>query len=352
MNSRALDVATEVVYPMLSIEQIQAACARSEPVVLGDPMLARLSMPLRDRFYPLGFPLDIETNNEEVLTAAAASWQGFVKLFDTPPVRMRIGVREGRSSECPPTPTSRVHQHLHSSIADGENFAISDLSQAFTTMWLTTAAVAHRNYIRNFFLEGTAQGHLSASHTTAIHAACVELEGSGILLCGDSGAGKSSLAYACARAGWTYITDDGSYLVNNRTDRLVVGNFNQMRFRPSAIELFAELKGKEIMKRAQVGKPSIEMSTSALRNIEVSPTSHINHVVFLNRRNVRRQELVRFPTEVAKYSMLQVLYGTPSVQKIQRGMIDNLLDSGALELRYSDLDWAVDRLARLAEEGM
>jgi len=94
------------------------------------------------------------------------------------------------------------------------------------------------------------------------------------------------------------------------------------------------------------------MSTSALRNIEVSPTSHINHVVFLNRRNVRRQELVRFPTEVAKYSMLQVLYGMPSVQKIQRGMIDNLLDSGALELRYSDLDWAVDRLARLAEEGM
>ena len=61
---------------------------------------------------------------------------------------------------------------------------------------------------------------------------------------------------------------------------------------------------------------------------------------------------MRFPTEVAKYSMLQALYGLPSVKKIQSGMIDNLLDSGALELRYSDLNWAVDRLARLAEEGM
>jgi hypothetical protein len=50
--------------------------------------------------------------------------------------------------------------------------------------------------------------------------------------------------------------------------------------------------------------------------------------------------------------MLQVLFGLPSVRKIQSGMIDNLLNSGALELRYSDLDWAVDRLARLAEEGM
>jgi hypothetical protein len=352
MSIRALDVATEVGYPMLSIEQIQAACARSEPVVLGDPVLARASMPLRDRFYPLGFPVEIETNSEDVLTAAAASWQGFVKLFDTPPVRMKIGVREGRSSECPPTPVCRVQQHLVSNIADGENFAISDLSQAFTTMWLTTAAVAHRNYMRYFFLEGPAQGHISTSHTTAIHAACVELEGTGILLCGDSGAGKSSLAYACALAGWTYITDDGSYLVNNRTDRLVVGNCNLVRFRPSAIDLFSELKGQEVIQRAQVGKPSIELSTSPLRNIASSPTSHINHVVFLNRRNVRRQELVRFPTEVAKYSMLQALYGLPSVKKIQSGMIDHLLNSGALELRYSDLGWAVDRLARLAEEGL
>ena len=352
MSIRALELAAEVGYPMQSIEQIQAACARSEPVVLGDPMLARASMPLRERFYPLGFPLEIETNSEEVLTAAAASWQGFVKLFDTPPVRMKVGVRESRNSECPPTPTSRVQEHLHSSIADGENFAISDLSQSFSTISLTTAAVAHRSYLRYFFLEGMAQSHLSSSHTTAVHAACVELEGTGILLCGDSGAGKSSLAYACARAGWTYITDDGSYLVNNRTDRLVVGNCNQMRFRPSAVELFAELKGREIMQRAQVGKPSIELNTSPLRNIAVSPTSHINHVVFLNRRNARRQELVRFPTEVAKYSMLQVLFGLPSVRKIQTGMIDNLLNSGALELRYSDLDWAVDRLARLAEEGM
>ena len=112
MSIRALDVATEVGYPMLSIEQIQSACARSEPVVLGDPVLARASMPLRDRFYPLGFPVEIETNSEDVLTAAAASWQGSSSCSTRQPVRMKIGVREGRSSECPPTPICRVQQHL------------------------------------------------------------------------------------------------------------------------------------------------------------------------------------------------------------------------------------------------
>lgn len=336
---------------MLTIEQIKSACAREEPVILGDPVLARTALTLRDTFYPLGFPVEIVTNSEDVLTAAAASWHGFVQLFDTPPMRLRVVVREGRSSECPPAPICRVQQHLYANIADAENYAVSDLSQGLSTIWLTEAAVEHRNYLRYFFLEGAAMCLLSTSHATAIHAACVEREGNGILLCGDSGAGKSSLAYACARAGWTYVTDDGCFMVHGREDRLVVGNCNQVRFRPSAAELFSELKGRTVTQRMQAGKPSIEIKTSAIRNIATSATSHVNHVVFLNRRSGARQELVPFSTEVARYFMLQVLVSPAPKLKIQTAMIDSLLSAGALELRYSDLNWAIDRLARLAEEG-
>ncbi|WP_348264044.1 aldolase [Telmatobacter sp. DSM 110680] len=336
---------------MMTIEEIRVACARSEPVHLGDPALARFSMPLCETFYPLGFPLQIETNSEEVLNCAAASWQGFVKLFDTQPLRLRIGVRTAASSDCPPAPVCKIQQHLATNIADPDNFSVIDLSKGFASIWLTQAAVAHRSYLRYFFLESAAMCLLGTSHTTAVHAACVEYKGCGILLCGDSGAGKSSLSYACARAGWTYITDDASFLVNSRNDRLVVGNCNQARFRPSAVELFSELTGKEIIQRAQVGKPSIEFNTQTLRDVSVSFTSHINHVVFINRRNVRRQELVEFPHEVAKYSMLQVLFSLPDTMLVQIAMIERLLDCGPLELRYHDFTWAVERLEHLAERG-
>ena len=335
----------------MTIDEIRTACSRSEPVELGDPILAQFKMPLRETFYPLGFPLQIETNSEEVLMSAAASWQGFVKLFDTPPIRVRVGVTSGRSSECPPAPISRAQQHLIANVADAENFSLADLSQGFVTIWLTDAAVANRGYIRYFFLESTAMTILATSYATAIHAACVERKGCGILLCGDSGAGKSSLSYACARAGWTYITDDATYLVNNRNDRLVVGNCNQARFRPSALELFSELSGKEILRRAQVGKPSIELNTQPIRDISVSFTSHINYVVYLNRKNVKRQELVEFPADVARYSMQQVLFSMPATRKVQIAMIDHLLDGGAFELRYNDFNWAIERLAQLAERG-
>lgn len=336
---------------MLTIEEIRTACERAEPLQLGDPVLAQFKMPLRGAFYPFGFPLLIETNSEEVLNCAAASWQGFTKLFDMPPIRIRIGVKSGHSSECPPSPVTRVQEHLASNVADSENFSVIDLKQRFAYVWLTEAAVASRGYLRYFFIESTALAILANSYTTPIHAACVERKGCGILLCGDSGAGKSSLSYACAHTGWTYITDDASFLVNNRNDRLVVGNCNLARFRPSAAELFSELTGREIVQRAHIGKPSIELDLQPLSHISVSFTSRINHVVFLNRRQVERQELVEFPTDVARYSMRQYLFSMPETRMVQNAMIDQLLDSGALELRYTDLAWAVNRLFQLAERG-
>jgi hypothetical protein len=49
--------------------------------------------------------------------------------------------------------------------------------------------------------------------------------------------------------------------------------------------------------------------------------------------------------------MLQRLSALPAAFKVQNAMIDSVLDGGALELHYSDLGWAVERLAQLAEEG-
>jgi hypothetical protein len=336
---------------MLTIEDIRSACERSEPVILEDPADASNELSLRQTFYPLGFPLEVETNSEEILTAVAESWHGFVKLFDTPPFHCRIAVHEGSGSECPPRPTSRIQNHLASYIADGENFSIADFAQGISTIWLSKAALAHRNYLRYFFLEPAALLQIATSYTTPIHAACIDLEGCGILLCGDSGAGKSTLAYACAQAGWTYVTDDASYLVNSRQDRLVVGNCSQARFRPTAQQFFPELTNKEVTRRGDIGKPSIELCTTSMQQIATSHLSRVNYVVFLNRREIKRQELIPFPVQVARHSMLQRLFSLPETRRTQSSMIDRLLSSGALELRYDDLEWAIERLGRLAVEG-
>jgi hypothetical protein len=335
---------------VMNTEQLKSAWLRGESVQFGDPALVHAPFPFRETYFPLGFPVTVATNSIEVLNAAAQNWGTFTKLFDHEPFQINVGVTATESHVCPPTPVCRVRDHLTTNIADGENFAICDLSQGYSLVWVTTAALRHRDYFRYFFLDLAAMCSIGSRFVTGIHAGCVSLDGAGILLCGDSGAGKSTLSYACARAGWTYVTDDGSFLVHGREDRLVVGNCSQVRFRSTAEGLFPELRGSGVMQRAGVGKPSIEFTTNGNPKIATSSTATVRQIVFL-KRDVRIQEFVVFPTAVARLYMMQSVHCMPYLAPSHEKAIDNLLRVGACELRYNDLDWAVERLEVLAREG-
>ncbi len=214
---------------------------------------------------------------------------------------------------------------------------------------ISRAALKNHLY-GQYFLLGNPVCCIATRYTTPIHAACVALDGRGILLCGDSGAGKSSLSYACARAGWTYISDDASFLLNGGTKRQVTGNCYQFRFRPSAAELFPEIEGLEITPRA-AGKPSIELSTRELPQIKSAQTARIDFIVFLNRRVGSPPQLMPYRRDVARRFMRQVLYGAEHLLGTQQRSIERLLTADVLELRYTDLQWAMDRLRLLVREG-
>jgi hypothetical protein len=335
---------------LLTTEQLKEAWLRSEPIEFGNPVLANTRFELSGMFSPLGFPTTIETNSEAVLEAAHECWGSFPRLFDTEPIRMQIGVTEGESKICPPLPVGRVRDHLGMSIADGENFAVRDSSQPSVVIWVTEAAVRHRDYFRYCFLESQVMGCIAAQRATGIHAACVSLDGDAILLCGESGAGKSTLSYACASAGWTYVTDDGSFLVHDRTDRLVTGNCGLMRFRPSAETLFPHLHGLEVMQRAGVGKPSIEMPTRRAQAIRTANTGNVRYMVFL-KRGADTEELAAFPRTVARLYVEQHVHCMGYEPGRHSPGIDMLMEAGTYELRYNSLDWAVERLTRLVREG-
>jgi hypothetical protein len=333
----------------LSIQQLRERWEHKEPIQFGDPVLAQMSMEFHAIYFPLGFPVIVATNSPAVLEAAHTSWGHFTHQFEIDPIRLQIGVTEGDSSICPPTPTCRMRDHLVTTVADKENFAVYDHSQGSGMIWVTRAALEHADYFRYFFLESGAMCCISGLYVTGIHAGCVALDNQGVLLCGDSGAGKSTLSYACARAGWTYTTDDGSFLVHGYPNRLVVGNCHLFRFRPTAESIFSELQGLPSMQRAGVGKPSVELPAAPSGPIVTSSSACVKHIVFL-KRNVATQTLAEFPVPVARLYMQQVIDSMPYRSTVKMQSIDHLLTAGVYELRYNDLDWAVDRLAQLVRE--
>ena len=190
-------------------------------------------------------------------------------------------------------PTCRAWQNLLLTIADVENFSVCDLRRGIAFCWLTAAAVANTAYLRYNFLESSALCLLGQTYLVAIHAACVKSNNRGVLLCGDSGAGKSSLSYACALRGWTFIADDASSLVRGRNDLTIVGNPHQIRFREAGATLFPELRRQRLSPRG-TGEFSIELATETVPEISTALSASVDYVVFLNRRDCDPPGLVPF----------------------------------------------------------
>jgi hypothetical protein len=338
----------------MTTEEIEAACDRSRAPDCVRHALEAPELTMTAMFYPLGFPTELRTNSVEVLSIAGELWALFDKRFDTEPIRVDVHVVEGSTDACPQAPEFRMMLPLLISCADVDNYMVADLARRMTQMTVSRAAVNHRGYLGYFFLTSGAMSHIATHFTTPVHGGCVSLDGRGVLLCGDSGAGKSSLSYAFAKAGWTYVTDDGAFLLNHAHQegggRLVLGNCHQVRFRPSAAQLFPEIEGFAVTPRA-AGKPSIEMPTAAIKGMICAPTAEVDHLVFLNRHGTRESELKTYHKDVARRFLQQTLYGLKDTRAAQHEAIERLLTAEIYELCYRDLTWAVDRLETLVRRG-
>lgn len=334
---------------MLTVQEIESACDGPDPITLPRHEIEAPPLPLRERFYPYGYPVDVRTNSALVNDAMDAIWGQFEPEHDTEPLRCDVQLVESAALECPPEPTYRLMLPLMQCVADRDNYSIADLEHGRAMITISQAALRHGLYAQ-YFLLGTAVCCVATRHATPIHAACVSLDGCGMLLCGESGAGKSTLAYACARAGWCYTSDDASYLYNGGSGTQVTGNCHQVRFRPSAAALFPELVGRDITPRA-AGKPSIELSTAAMKGVTTRQTTAVDHIIFLRRGASDRPSLSPYRKEVARIFMRQMLYGSAATLAAQYAAIERLLAADVFELRYTGLDEAVERLRQLASEG-
>jgi hypothetical protein len=309
-----------------------------------DALLADMVLPHRAVFYPLGYPVEIITNDTSVLEAAHESFGHGLPRQTSITTQIRIG----GGIACPQEPTRREYNHLFSLVADVDNQALLDLRSGANFTWVTSAAVQNRIYFRYNFLEKVTYLLLGASVVIDLHAACVSKNGYGILLVGDSGAGKSTLSYACARAGWTYTSDDTSYLINDSKVPRVIGHSHRARFRPSAKSLFPELERFGLTPRME-GKPSIEVPISELPVARTATEAAVDCIVYLNRRPEATASLIRLPNGTASERACRELYSAGEIRKKHEQILKILSDIPTYELQYCDLNDGIAVLDLLSQ---
>lgn len=199
-----------------------------------DHLRSQVPLDLQAAYDPAGFRVEIATNSRDVLRAAEEAWGHYRPEFACEPIRFRVLVDpEGGLSQIP---SHRMQGHLYSIVSDPYNFAHIDLARQFGFFHVSQTTAADHSWLRWFFIESAAYLVLTQRYVVPIHAACIVRGGAGILLSGPSGAGKSTLSYACARAGWTFVSDDATWLLPDQAERLAIGRPRHARFRLAAPE--------------------------------------------------------------------------------------------------------------------
>ena len=310
-----------------------------------DPLLYAIDLPLTGSYYPAGFRLDIATNSRDVLEAAAESWGRYAQEFECQPLQFRIVIQA--HGELAPRPVYRKQRHLWSVVSDRDNHAGGDSETLFASFFLSEKTARDHAWLRWFFVEAMAYALLSQRYVAPIHAACVARQGAGILLCGESGAGKSTLSFACARAGWTFVADDGTLLLIHSEDRMAVGTPHKARFRDDAPSIFPELAGYAVIARPN-GKLSLEVPLDAFPQIRTASRCPIRAMAFLNRRTGERPRVERLRTGEAVDRLLRELpvYG-PEVDALHEKAVRRLEGLPAWSLHYESLGDALGLLSEI-----
>ena len=324
-------------YPMLNGRVVHRVHS------VNDPLLHELELPLRATYHPLGFRLNLASNSHHPLEAACEAWAGCPPEFAKRPLEIRIVVQpEGALADEPPAFHGRGD--LFSMVYDRHNFGVYDAASLSGYCFVSEKTAANHLRLRMHFLEAMTYSLLALRYAVPIHAATVARGDSGVLFCGPSGAGKSTLSYACARAGWTLIADDATWLPTGHEGRIAVGRPSHVRFREDAPRHFPELTRYAAEQRPN-GKLTIEAPTADFPALRTAARCRADHLILLDRRPGTAR-ITPIPTADIVERLLADMptYGERVWERFEH-TVRRLLDAAAWRMEYETLEQALSLLA-------
>jgi energy-coupling factor transporter ATP-binding protein EcfA2 len=309
-----------------------------------DPMLCDFELPLEAMFYPVGFPLHLATNSRDLMEAAGEAWSAWDSAFDRPALEFRVVVQP--EGELASAPTYRAHAGLLSFVADAHNFATADTRRLTAAFFLSQKTAADHALSRWLFLEAMAYMLLTQRYVLSLHAACIAQDGAGILLCGGSGAGKSTLSVACARAGFTFLSDDCTWILTGTETPVALGKPHQARLRSDAARHFPEVSGYP-SRAFPNGKLSMEVPTSLLAGVHTARQIGVGSLVFLDRESGGPARMEKMEAEEAAARLLRdsPSYG-PEVNAMHERTVGQLARLPAWRMIYATLEEAIALVGR------
>ena len=188
---------------------------------MGDFLKRDVKTPYCGRYLAAGVHLTIETNSDSILAIARANFEPSEFHPDfREGVRLKLWVEEEDSPRTESKPYFRGLGHLVFSGYDDRSSLLIDLRDRSGAGRFTPALAENEGYWKTVLFPSLLAIVGPSVGLTSLHSACVAWKGSGVLLVGEGGAGKSSLSLALAQAGLDFLSDDRT-LISEKQGKLV-----------------------------------------------------------------------------------------------------------------------------------
>ena len=226
----------------------------------------------------LGVPVRFRSNAAAVIAAAEeafGAWRVLQKhpaLLQPDGVSVTIMVHPGDEGDA-------EHAEFYHRVLDGQrvlfgsrgSIGYTDPDRQEATAFVTPQLVRDRQHFRYTLLEGLTLMAVTPHDRQPFHAAALARNGAAVVLAGPSATGKSTLAYAAARAGLDVLAEDTVYLQADPVLR-VWGLPGYIHLPADAGNRFPELRGRTPTLKAN-GKRKLAISLGDLGALPPLPVA-------------------------------------------------------------------------------
>ena len=257
-----------------------------------DPFGERPAAPLTMRAWLLGGEFRFACESRGLLEIVRSAYAGLppLRLAGRAPgfsVRLALLPDEAGARGAPPLVATRAAHGLVCGSVGGSGWVSIAPARRAAVIAVRRALLRYPYHLRYELLEfATYILSARAQRLVPLHAACVGQRGAGLLLIGESGAGKSTIALHSLLAGLEFLAEDSVLVEPARLRATGVANFlhvrrDSLRFLPEAIA--RRLRGApRIRRRSGVEKLEIDLRRGGYRLARRTP--RLSAVVFVSAR--------------------------------------------------------------------
>ena len=229
------------------------------------------------------------TTNSRILVNTLRPWRNSAEEISKEQIILRISV-DGSEQGNATRPHFRGLHHLVFVSFGASNVFVLDLLQRVVT-GVVTEAIAQDAQFWNWTMLPIVIGVLGTTvNVVPIHCACVAVNGSGVLIAGTSGAGKSTFSAALAQREFDFVSDDWTYVSRGR-QLMAHGMGVPIKLLPDAVEHFSELQGRPVLKSLN-GELAYQVDAQRVFGAKPLRACEPQCFVFLERSEQQTSELI------------------------------------------------------------